>query len=176
MRGRPNHVAVGEVHRRAFVAGLRSCAEPPLPSHQTVEDDLLVPCPVTAVGKDKDRLDLSLVQIQYAGVLVFFVGQFSERGRVLPSLDDVAWRDDILESISFGHSAALLALATDDQNRVVVLSHFPHGGVAADELIGGYFKLELATEIKTSFLLGLATAVGKEDIGTIGDMVRINGL
>src|SRR5699024_1001135 len=90
-------------------------------------------------------------------------------GRV--GLDDVAGRDHVLEAVALGDVAALLALAADDEDRLVLVGHFPHGRVAADELAGLDVLEELARQVAAALLLGLAAAVCEEDVRTEEDML-----
>jgi hypothetical protein len=132
--------------------------------HQEIENDLLIGSPISAVGKDKDGFDFSFAEVSGAGMLVFFFSKFAEWGSVLIVFDDVARGYNIFEAVAFGDLTALLALASNDENGVVPLSHFPHGGVAADELAGRNFHLELLAELHASFLLSLTATVCDKNI------------
>ena len=104
--------------------------------HQEIENDLLIGGLASAVGKDKDGFDFSFAEVSSAGMLVFFFGKLAEWSSVPIAFDDVARSYNIFEVVAFGDLTALLALASNDENSVVPLSHFPHGGVAADKLTG----------------------------------------
>lgn len=153
-----------EVDRRALVKGLGASADPSILGHENVEDDLLVTRPVPAVSEDEDSLDIDLAEVPIARVSIFLFRQLAERGGILIRLDDVSRRDDILEAVAFRDDAALLTLATDDEDSVVFLSHFSHGRVSADELPWRDFQLQLTAEVETALLFGLPTAIGDENI------------
>jgi hypothetical protein len=84
-------------------------------------------------------------------------------------LDDVARSDNVLEAIALSDLSALLALATNDKNSLVFVSHLPHWGVTANELTRRDLDLHLLAELNATFLLGLATTVGNENVGAAND-------
>jgi hypothetical protein len=164
---RPNDVIVGEEDGRALVEGLGSGAQTAVLRHEEIEDDLLVAGPVATVCENEDGVDLDLVEVAQAGVIRFVLGQLPEGSRVLVVFDDVAWCHDVLEAVAFGDLSAFLAFATHDEDRLVLLGHFTHGRVAADELAGRHFHFELAAEVQAALFFCLASAVGDEDVGAV---------
>ena len=144
MRGGPDDVVVREEYRWPFVMHVRALRQVPVSRHEAVQDNLLIACPVAAVGEDEDGFDLGLFQIDHARVLVFLLRQFAEGRCILLRLDYVAGCDDVLESVFPGDVAALLAFAADYKDGVVSLGHFAHGRVPADELAGAHLVFELA--------------------------------
>lgn len=143
----PDNVIVGEEDGWALIECLGPFLEVAALCHQAIKNDLLVTSPITAVGKDENGIDAKVLKVKVLGVLELLLGQFPERSGVLFRLDEIAGSDNILEAITLGNNSAFLALATDDENIVVFLCHFPHRGVAADELTRGDFKLKLTAEI-----------------------------
>lgn len=132
----PDDVVVREVKGGTLVKGLAARAEPPALGHGEVEHDLDVARPVAGVGEDEDGVDGDFVKVAGARVGVLLGGELAEgrRGRVV--LDDVAGGDDVPEAVALGDLAALFALAANDEHGAVLLGHFSHGGVSADELAG----------------------------------------
>ena len=99
-------------------------------------------------------------------MLVFSFGKLAEWGSVLIVFDDVARSHNIFEAVALGDLTALLALASNDGNSVVPRGHFPHGGMAADELTGRNFHLELLAKLHASSLLSLTATVCDKNIWT----------
>ena len=97
---------------------------------------------------------------------MFFVGEFAEGSRMLIIFDNIARGNYILEAVAFCNFSALLALATYDEHSRVLLSHFSHGGVAADELTGRDFDVKLVGELYAPLLFRLASAVCDENVGS----------
>lgn len=72
-----------------------------------------------------------------------------------------------MEAVLFGDFAALVSLAADDKDGLVVLGQSAHGGVRLDELVGGDGVLEDLGELLASGGLRLARAVGEENVGNL---------
>lgn len=127
---------------------------------------MLVARPVPAVREDEDGLDLHLAEVPRARVLDLVVRELAKGCGVRVVLDDIPGRHDIFEAVAFGHLPAFLALPTHDEHGLVLLRHFSHRRVPADELAGGDLDVELVAQLDAPLLLGLAAAVGDEDIGS----------
>lgn len=164
---RPDNIVVREVEGRTLIVGLAAGAKAATLGHGNIEHDLNVTSPVARVGKDEDSVNDNVVEVAVTGVGVLLNGELTERscGRVV--LDDVARGDNVLEAITLGNLAALLALATNNKDSAVGLGHLAHGSVTADELTGLDIALELAREVTTALLLGLATTICEEDVRTV---------
>ncbi|KAI6749244.1 hypothetical protein HG531_008191 [Fusarium graminearum] len=131
------------------------------------ETDMLVssrPDNVVVGEVERGALVVGLAAVSLTGVAVLLRGKLAERSGGSVVLDDVAWSHDIFEAIALGNMSTLLAFTTDDKNCAVLLSHFPHGGMAADELARLDITLELTGEVVASLLFSLSTTVGKEDM------------
>ena len=162
--GRPDNIVVREVEWRTLVEGLRAGAEDTALGHGNVKHDLNVASPIARVGKDEDSVNGYVVEVALTTVGMLFRSELAEGsgGRVV--LDDVAGCDDILEAVTLSNETALFTLTADNKDGAVLLSHFPHGGVAANKLARLDVLLELLGEVATALLFGLATTVGKEDV------------
>lgn len=167
VRGCPHNVVMRKVNWRSFIERLRPGSQPTVLAHAKVQDNLRISCPISAVGKHKDRLDLNLAIIPTLGVLEFFIGEFAERCCVLVVLDNVSGSDDVLEAVALGHGSTLLAFTTDNQDGFVLLGHLPHGSVSTDELARGNFHLKLIGELDASLFLRLTTSICDKDVGTV---------
>lgn len=162
---RPNNIVVGEENGRTLVTGLTQCAETAAFRHGKIEHDLDVARPVARVGEDKNSLNDDVGEVTFARVGKLGVGKFSEGSSGAVVLDNIAGSDNVLEAVAFGDLAALLALTSHDEDGVVALSHFPHGCMTTNELRWGNVELHLTREVLASFLLGLASTIGEEDVG-----------
>lgn len=65
----PHDIIVGEENRRAFLECFGTGAQPAILAHAQVEDDLRVTCPVSAIGEDKDGLNVHQTVVALLGVL-----------------------------------------------------------------------------------------------------------
>jgi hypothetical protein len=144
---RPDDIRVGEIHGRSLIERLGSGAKSAIFGQEQVEYDLLVAGPVAAICKDEDSVYFDLVEVSQAGVIGFVLGELPEGCRVLVVFNNVPGGDYILEAVPFRDMAALLAFAAHDEDSLVLLCHFAHWRVAADELAGGHFHLELPAEV-----------------------------
>lgn len=72
--------------------------------------------------------------------------------------------DDVLEAVVLSSATGLGAQATDNEDGVVVIGQSLHGGVGLDELIGRDGVLEDLRKLLATGGLGLATAIGQEDV------------
>lgn len=141
---RPNNIVVGEVEWRTLVKSLAASSKPTALGHGHIQHDLNVTGPVARISKYKDGINDNVVKVSLTRVLELFGRQLSEWccGGVV--LDDVSRGNDIFEAVSFGDETAFLALASNNENSLVLFGHFPHGGVSANELAGLDFSLKLA--------------------------------
>jgi hypothetical protein len=164
MSGRPHNIIVGEVEGGALVEGSAARADASTLRHGNVEHDLNVTSPVARVGKDEDGINDDVAKVAVTTGSVLLRSELAERGSGRVVLDDVARSNNISEPVALSNLAALLALTTHDEDGLVLLSHLAHGGVAADKLAGLDITLELAGKVPTALFLGLAAAVGKENV------------
>ena len=164
---RPDDVVVGEVECGTLVEGLAPGSELTTLRHGDVEHDLDITSPVAGIRKDEDSVDGNIVEVSLTRVGMLLGSELAEgsSGRVV--LDNIAGSDDVLEAVALSDVSALLALAANDENGAVRLSHLAHGSVAADELAGFDVALELAGEVTAALLFGLAAAVCEEDVRTV---------
>lgn len=176
VRRGPDDVVVGEEDWRSFVEVFRASVEAAALRQKQIKNDLLVTCPISAVGEHENGLDHSGRPVAVSRVVPLFLGQLPERCGVRVGFDDIARSHDIFEAIALGHVTALLTLTTDDEDGLVLVGHLSHGSVATDELTGRDLDLHLLTELNATFLLGFAATVGNEDVwaaGISGDHVGL---
>lgn len=171
---RPDNIVVGEVERRTLVESLGSGAEAATLRHGEVEHDLDVAGPVARVGEDEDGIDDTVGEVTLTRVGMLLSGELAERGSGRVVLDDVARSNNVLEAVTLSNEAALLALTANDEDGAVLLSHLPHGGVAADELARLNVALQLTGEVAASLLFRLTTTVGEENVRAINKRLVSN--
>src|SRR6478752_6329264 len=140
---RPDNIVMREVEVGAFVVGLTAGTQTATLGHSNVEHDLNVSSPIARVGEDKDSVDDNVREVSLTGVGMLLSGKLAEGSSSGVVLDDITRCDNILEAIALSNMSALLALTTDDKDGAVLLSHLPHGSVAADELA----RLDVALEL-----------------------------
>lgn len=161
---RPNDVVVGEVEWGTLIEGLAPGTKLATLRHGEVKHDLDITSPVSRISEDKDGIDHDVGEVSLSGVGMLLRSELSEGSGSGVVLDDIARGDDILEAVTLSDLTTLLALTTDDEDGAVLLSHLPHGSVAADELAGLDIALELAGEVAAALLFGLSTTISKEDV------------
>ena len=164
VRRRPDNIVVREEDWWPLVEGFGARSKDTTLGHEEIENDLLVACPISAIGKHEDGFDVGFRKVPRSGIIVFLFGQLTERSGVGIVLDDISWCDDVLEAVAFGNDTAFFALSTNDKHGIVFVCHFPHGRVAANELSWRNLDFELLAELDASFLFSLATTVGDKDI------------
>lgn len=155
-------VTLGEVDGDALGDGvLGPGVEAAVLGLQQVHDNLHVSRVVAAVAEDEDGLDVDLGEVPGArgGPLSVSEDPVGGDGRV--PADNVVGHDNVLEAVLLRDLAALVALATDDQDGLVVLGQGRHGCVGLDELVGVDGLAEDLAELLAAGLLGLARTVGK---------------
>ena len=166
--GGAEHVTLGEVDGDALGDGvLGPGSETAVLGLEKVHDDLDVGSVVTAVGEDHDGFDVGLAEVARAGGLALLLGEdtVGSNGRV-PG-NNVVGDNNVLETVLLSDLTALVALTTNNENRLVVLSQGTHGGVRLDELLGGDGVVEDLGQLFDTGLLRLTRAVGKEDVGDL---------
>jgi len=167
--GRAEEISLGEVDGDALRDGILGArAEDTILGLEEIHDDLEISGVVTRVGEDQDGIDLDLVEVAGVGRGALLGGEELLQGGDggVPGVD-VVGHDDILEAVLLGDLAALVLLATDDQDSVVVLSQRRHGGVRLDELLGGDGRAEDLGELGAASRFWLAGSVGEEDVGDL---------
>jgi hypothetical protein len=148
-----------EVDWGALVESLGQSTHATVLAQQQIHDDLGIITPMARIRKHKDSVDVDLGEVSVSRVFVLVFRKYAERrNRRLP-LHDIAGCDHILEAVAFGHVPTLFTVAAHDENRLVGLCHFSHGGVATDELARRYCHTELLAQIETALLFSLATAL-----------------
>lgn len=171
--GGPDNIVVGEVEWRALIESLRASAKNTALGHGNIKHDLNVTSPIAGVGKDKDGVNRNIVEVALTAVGMLLRSELAERssGRIV--LNDVSRGDNILEAIAFSDKTALLALAANDKNGAVLLSHFPHRGMAADELTRLNILIKLLGKIAAALFFSLTTTVGEEDVRSEKETVLV---
>ena len=164
---RPHDIVVREEHWRAFIESRRPGTKHATLGHEQVQNNLLVAGPISAVGKDENSLDLGFGKVSLPRILLFVLGERAKRRGVRVVFDDVARSHNILEAVALGDIPAFLAFAADNKNSVVFRCHLPHWCVATDELTGGNLDIKLFAQLDAALLLGLAAAVGDENVWTV---------
>jgi hypothetical protein len=166
--GGAQEIALGEVDGDALRDGVLGLGvEAAVLGLQKVHDDLHVGGVVAGVGEDHNGVDVHLGEVTRVGGLALLLGEDAVRGDGRVPGDDVVRHDNVLEAILLGNFAALVALATDDENGLVVVGKCTHGSVRLDELLGRDGVVENLGELLATGRLGLTGAVGEEDVGDL---------
>lgn len=167
--GGAEDVALGEVDGDAVCEGVLCFgAQHAVLGQEQVDHDLQVRGVVARVGEDEDGVELDLAEVaRGGGGALLFGEEFLEGGDLGVGGVDVVGDDDVLEAVQLGYLAALVLLAADDEDCLVVLGEGGHGGVSLDELLGGDGDAEDLRQLVAALALDLAAAVGEEDVGDL---------
>lgn len=167
--GGAEDVALGEVDGDAVLEGVLGLgAEHAVLGEEEINHDLEIGGVVARVGEDEDGVELDLAEVAGSGGGALLVGEeLLERRDLGVGGVDVVGDHDVLEAVQLGDLAALVLLASDDEDRIVVLGQGGHGGVGLDELLGGDGDAEDLGQLVAALALDLATAVGEEDVGDL---------
>ena len=113
----------------------------------------------------QDRFNLDVAEIPFDGIRSLIGSQLSEWCGMLVVLDDVAWGDDVSESIAFSYLPALFTFSANDQDCLILFHHFTHRRVATNELCRRNLNVELTGEINAAFCFSFTSSIGEEDVG-----------
>ena len=86
----PDHVVVGEIDGRAFIKRLGTGPKASFLRHEKIQDDLLVPSPITAICEDEDSFNLQFAEVALPRVLLLVFRELSKWRGVHIVLDDVS--------------------------------------------------------------------------------------
>lgn len=92
----------------------------------------------------KNGFDLGFSEVALPRVGVLLVSQGSEGCCSFIVFDDIAWGNDVFESITLSDLSTLLAVTSNDENGVVFFDHLSHRSVTANKLRRGNFNVELS--------------------------------
>ncbi|KXT13383.1 hypothetical protein AC579_9086 [Pseudocercospora musae] len=93
---------------------------------QQVHDDLDVGCVVAGVGEAHDGVDVGLGEVSWAGCGTLGVSEDSVWSDCWVPGYDVVWHNNVLKAVLLGNLSAAVALTTDNEDSVVVLSKSTH--------------------------------------------------
>ena len=122
---------------------------------------------MSGIGKDKNSFNIQFSEVTLSRIFPLLFRELSEWRCRLIAFYDIAWSDNILETVTLCHLPAFFAFSPNDQDCCVSLSHLLHGCVTTYELSWRYLELKLSAQLQTSLLFSLAAAVRKEDVWAI---------
>lgn len=121
MVGRPHDIVVGKVQWGTVLERVRYGVDASLLAHQQIHDDLSIIAPMPRVGKDKDGVDIDVIEIAVPRVAVLFIGEGTEGSDGGFPLHDIAGSNDVLETVAFSNGTAFLAFTADYKDRIVFI-------------------------------------------------------